>query len=169
MPYDIVYMDPPWQYKDKMLSGSKAEKHYPTMSESQLKEMPIYDLMNEDALLYMWATNPYLAIAIDIARHWGLEFKTVAFVWEKGAPTTGHYTMGSCEYVLVFKKGRIPKPRGTRNERQFFSQKRRQHSRKPDEIRQAISRMHPTQSKIELFARTTTPDWDVWGNETNKF
>ena len=167
--YDIIYMDPPWKYNDRMLSGSKAEDHYPTMTEAQLKALPIYDMLSDNAIVYMWTTNPYMATSIDIARHWGLDFKTVAFVWEKGAPTTGHYTMGSCEFVLAFKKGKIPQPRGTRNERQFLQQKRREHSRKPDDIRQAIERMHPTQSKLEMFARTTVEGWDVWGNETDKF
>ena len=169
MRYDIIYMDPPWKYNDRMLSGSKAEDHYPTMTVAELKDMNVYDLMSDNSLLYMWTTNPYMETSIDIANHWGLDFKTVAFVWEKQRPTTGHYTMGSCEFVLVFKKGKIPQPRGTRNARQFLSEKRRQHSRKPDEIRRRIEQMHPTQTKLEMFARTTTEGWDVWGNETDKF
>ena len=81
------------------------------------------------------------------------------------------YTMGATEQVLVFKKkgGKIPQPRGARNIRQFISQKRREHSRKPDDVRTRIEQMHPTQSKLEMFARTTPEGWDVWGNETNKF
>ena len=167
--YDIIYMDPPWKYNDRMLSGSKAEDHYPTMTSAELKELPIFTMMNNNSLLYMWTTNPYMEESIQIASHWGLTFKTVAFVWDKQRPTTGHYTMGSCEFVLVFKKGKIPQPRGARNVRQFLSEKRREHSRKPDEIRSRIEQMHPTQTKLEMFARTSTEGWDVWGNETDKF
>jgi len=29
--------------------------------------------------------------------------------------------------------------------------------------------MHPTQSKLEMFARTQSLGWDVWGNEVDKF
>jgi N6-adenosine-specific RNA methylase IME4 len=77
--------------------------------------------------------------------------------------------MSQVELCLIFKKGRIPKPRGSRNIRQFLSETRREHSRKPEEVRQRINEMFPTQSKLEMFARTTTEGWDVWGNETDKF
>ena len=36
-------------------------------------------------------------------------------------------------------------------------------------LRRRIEEMHPTQSKLEMFARTAPEGWDVWGNETNKF
>ena len=29
--------------------------------------------------------------------------------------------------------------------------------------------MHPTQNKLEMFARTTPDGWDVMGNQTEKF
>jgi len=172
--YDIIYMDPPWRYNSKLQSGSRQQdltEQYPTMSNHELKQLPINELTNKDSLIYMWVTSPFLAAGIEIAEHWGFEYKTVAFVWDKQMFNPGSYTVGATEQVLVFKKkgGKIPKPRGTRNERQFLSEKRRQHSRKPDEIRHRIERMHPTQSRLEMFARTSTQGWDVWGNETNKF
>ena len=48
-------------------------------------------------------------------------------------------------------------------------QSKREHSRKPDTIRRRIEDMHPEQSKLEMFARTKSPGWDVWGNEVDKF
>jgi N6-adenosine-specific RNA methylase IME4 len=96
---------------------------------------------------------------------WGFKYKTVAFVWEKQKTNPGNYTMSQCELCLVGKRGKIPGPRGTRNERQFISEMRTRHSTKPTEIRNRIVRMFPTQRKIELFARNTSEGWDVWGNE----
>jgi N6-adenosine-specific RNA methylase IME4 len=75
----------------------------------------------------------------------------------------GKYTMSYCEMCLVFKRGKIPTPRGSRNEKQLHSIPRNKHSQKPNEIRKAIERMFPTQSKIELFAREKPNGWDVWG------
>ena len=49
-----------------------------------------------------------------------------------------------------------------------FTAPRREHSRKPDEMRQMIEKVS-FEPRIELFARTTTPGWDVWGNDTDKF
>ena len=167
--YDIIYMDPPWAYGKQMMGGSRAEVHYPTMTDKELKELPIYDMLNENGLVYMWIGSPILERALDIAQTWGLNYSTIGFVWDKQMVNPGFYTMSQVEVCLIFKKGKIPKPRGARNVKQFISEKRREHSRKPEEIRRRIEAMHPTQSKLEMFARTTTPGWDVWGNETNKF
>ena len=71
----------------------------------------------------------------------------------------------SPEIPLVSIKGKIPQPRGSRKERQFLSELRTKHSKKPDEIRKRIERMFPKQTKIELFARQRYDGWDAWGNE----
>ena len=34
---------------------------------------------------------------------------------------------------------------------------------KPDEVRNKIAELFPTQERIELFARSHPPGWDVWG------
>jgi len=46
---------------------------------------------------------------------------------------------------------------------------RREHSRKPDIIRDEIKRMFPECKRLELFARQQYPGWDAWGNEVDKF
>ena len=114
----------------------------------------------------MWVSSPKLQSAIELGEAWGFTYKTVAFVWNKLGSMVGHYTMSSCEYVLVFKKGGIPTPRGIKNEKQYFEQKKsRRHSEKPSEIRDKIYAMFPTQSKIELFARHIVEGWDNWGDD----
>ena len=75
----------------------------------------------------------------------------------------GKYTLSYCELCLVFKRGRIPSPRGTRNEKQLIHAPRGEHSVKPNEIREAIERMFPEHNRIELFARRKPKHWDVWG------
>ena len=119
----------------------------------------------------MWISSPHLQIAIELGNHWGFDYTTIAFVWDKQRPNPGFYTMSQVELCLVFKKkgGTIPQPRGTRNTMQFLSEMKREHSRKPDEIRRRIEAMHPTQTKLEMFARISSPEWDVYGNETSKF
>jgi N6-adenosine-specific RNA methylase IME4 len=37
------------------------------------------------------------------------------------------------------------------------------HSEKPNEIRDNITAMFPTQQKTELFARKSISGWDSWG------
>jgi N6-adenosine-specific RNA methylase IME4 len=178
--YDIIYADPPWDYGGKMQfdkSGKKdinqnwesnifisaANFQYPTLKTKELAKIPISEISNEDSLLFMWVTNPHLAQGIELGHAWGFEYRTVAFIWDKMVHNPGQYTMSFCEMCLVFKKGKIPTPRGTRNEKQLHSIPRGKHSEKPDKIRKAIERMFPTQSKIELFARIKPESWDVWG------
>lgn len=44
-------------------------------------------------------------------------------------------------------------------------QKKREHSRKPDEARDRITQLVGQVPKIELFARQYAEGWDCWGNE----
>ena len=66
---------------------------------------------------------------------------------------------------LVFKKGKIPNPRGARNIRQLVTIPRGKHSEKPEQVIDGITKMFPKQSKIELFARKNYVGWDNWGLE----
>lgn len=170
--YDIVYADPAWDYGGRtqhagpgVCDTGSARAHYRTLTVDQLKSFPIDQIVNDDCLLYMWTTSPMLNHALAIGEAWNFKWVTVAFVWDKQITNPGYYTLSQCEQVLLFKRGRIPQPRGIRNERQLVSEKRRKHSQKPDEVRARIERMHPTQSKIELFARAEQKGWDVWGDQ----
>lgn len=170
--YSIIYCDPPWDYKGqtqhtKIKQSGGAKNHYPTVTVDMMKQWPIYKIAKDDCLLFMWTSSPHLDQAIELGKAWGFEWATVAFVWEKQKPNPGFYTMSSVELCLVLKRGKIPSPRGTRNERQFLSEKRTKHSEKPGEIRDRIKRMFPKQKKIELFARKQSKGWDVWGNDSN--
>ena len=113
-------------------------------------------------------TNLHLAQGIELGQAWGFEYKTVAFVWDKMVHNPGQYTMSYCELCLVFKRGRIPRPRGSRNEKQLLRARRGQHSVKPVLVRESIERMFPSQSRIELFARERPEGWDVWGLDVRK-
>ena len=127
--------------------------------------MPVNTITSEDALLFLWVTNPHLDQGIELLKAWGFKYATVAFVWDKQRVNPGFYTMSQCELCLVGKKGKIPQPRGARNVRQLVSSMRTKHSAKPAEVRTKIDLMFPTQNKIELFARQAASGWDRWGLE----
>ena len=100
-------------------------------------------------------------------KHGNLKHSTIAFIWDKQIHNPGRYTLSQCEICLVMKHGRIPSPRGARNERQFISAPRGKHSEKPEEVRKRIERMFPEHDRIELFARAKHRFWKTWGNEIN--
>lgn len=168
--YAVLLADPPWLYGSRVLLGSKVTRgtaalHYPCMPWKELAALPVNELAEPDCLLFMWATGPMVGPAVALGEAWGFEYKTVAFVWEKQRKMPGAYTMSQCEFCLVFKRGRIPSPRGGRSEMQFLSERCCRHSAKPAEVRARIERMFPEQSKLELFARERVEGWDAWGNE----
>ena len=168
--YDIIYADPAWEY-ERIMQGSSAKDHYPTMSMNEIRRLPVGDIASVNSLLFLWVISPELHECIHIGEQWGFKYRTVAFIWHKHGAVAGSYTMSSGELCLVFKRGKIPQPRGQRNIRQFLSCKKGGHSVKPLEIKNRITEMFPTQSKIELFARPLplfkqlSDSWDYWGNE----
>ena len=169
--YQIIYADPPWQYKTKeslakvsILNG-EINTHYKTMTFAELVDLPLSSISDKNCMLFMWVVSPMLDEGIELMKKWGFKYSTIAFIWHKQRSNPGHYTMSECEICLVGRIGKIPTPRGARNVRQFLSEMRGIHSAKPNEIRNRIFKMFPTQNKIELFARQKTDGWDVWGNE----
>ena len=173
--YEIIYSDPAWEYPSEQHAKAGepttggSETHYKqVMSDEKLCQLRIQDIAADNCLLFMWTTGPKMESAIGVGKAWGFEYSTVGFVWYKELPNPGTYTMSECEYCLIFRKGNIPQPRGDRNVRQFLSEKRTEHSKKPTEIRRRIESMFPKQKKIELFARGKAPKgWEFWGDEAN--
>lgn len=180
--YSVIYADPPWDYGGKMQYDKSSKKDinvgfeknifissaafkYPTVKLKDLKTLDVESICEDDALLFMWTTGPHMSNSIELGKSWGFDYKTVAFVWDKMIHNPGQYTLSQTEFCLVFKRGRIPKPRGARNMRQFLQHPRGKHSEKPEEIINRITKMFPEQKKIELFARNNYKDWDNWGLE----
>lgn len=170
--YSIILSDPAWSYRGQTQHGGQgkpytggAKTHYPTMELHELKALDVPSICEKDALMFMWTSSPHLDQGIELLKSWGFEWATVGFVWDKKAVNPGYYTMSQCELCLIGKKGRIPRPRGARNVRQLVSESRTTHSTKPDEVRQRIVQMFPTQSRLEMFSRQKVEGWDAWGNE----
>lgn len=180
--YSIIYADPPWDYGGKMQYDkssiktintgfeknvfiSAANFKYPTVKLNDLKTLEVQSIAEADCILFMWTTGPQMSNSIELGEAWGFEYKTVAFVWDKQVHNPGRYTLSQTEFVLAFKKGKFPTPRGARNIRQLVSIHRGEHSEKPEVVINGITKMFPEQTKIELFARKNYFGWDNWGLE----
>lgn len=180
--YSVIYADPPWDYGGKMqydkssikaqnigfekdIFISSASFKYPTLTRKELSALNVPSICQENCLLFMWTTGPQMSNSIEVGKAWGFEYKTVAFVWDKQVHNPGRYTLSQTEFVLAFKKGCFPSPRGARNVKQLISCHRGEHSEKPLAVIEGITEMFPTQDKIELFARKSFCGWDNWGLE----
>ena len=137
--------------------------------------MPVKDLAADNCVLFLWATYPMLKEALQVIEAWGFKYKSIAFQWIKQNRSgngyffgLGRWTRGNTEPCLIAVKGK-PK-RVSNGVSQLIFAPLREHSQKPDIVRDKIRElMGAEQSHIELFARSKTPGWDVWGNEVNKY
>lgn len=164
--YRIIYADPPWEYNDSKahLEKTSAANHYSTMKIDQLCAMPIQGLVDEDAVLFMWVTSPFLRDCFYVIEAWGFQYKT-SFVWDKIKHNMGHYNSVRHELLLVCTRGQCTPD----NKKLFDSvvsiERSEKHSQKPNEFREMIDFLYPHGNRIELFAREKANNWDCFGNE----
>ena len=175
--YQIIYADPPWEYKQtgsKTNSRGMAKQHYNTMKTSDICALPIQDIKTDDCILFLWATFPNIAEALEVMKSWGFEYKTAAFVWVKKNKKSntnfwgmGAYTRANAEVCLlgISKRTMAAKQVKQHNIHQIIEHPVEQHSKKPDIVRNKIIELLGDLPRIELFARQKTEGWDVWGNE----
>jgi len=178
--YQIIYADPPWSYYND--SSAKPDcttikgmrrPPYSVLSSQEIKNLPIKELTDKNCILFIWTTDYHLDKCLEVIKEWEFEYKTIGFVWAKknkqGNPVCfmGAYTMKSgVELCLLATKGKdIHKLVKKKNIRALIESKREEHSKKPDEVRKRIVELMGDLPRIELFARTKTEGWDVWGNE----
>lgn len=86
--YATIVADPPWDVMGGPLWGGGQSKPlpYPTMSVDEIAELPVHDLAERNAHLYLWTINAYLEDTYEIARRWGFKPSTL-LTWAK--PVTG--------------------------------------------------------------------------------
>ena len=169
--YNIIYADPPWSYKTWRKGSGTANKHYKTMNLEDIVIMKdvINKITEKDCILFLWGTWPCLIDAITVIKEWGFKFKTCGFLWVKLTKMLkvfvglGFWTRSNTEYCLIATKGHIK--RKSKKVSQVIMSIRREHSRKPDEVRDKIIELVGDLPRIELFARQKFDDWDCWGNE----
>ncbi len=184
MKYGAILADPPWAYEMRSEAGhaKSPEAHYDTMDLGAITRLPVGHLAAPDCLLFMWSTWPHLPAALAVMRSWGFTYVTGGS-WTKRTKTwavnmgTGYVLRSATEPFLV---GRIGQPKvRSRSQRNVIVAPeeipdtiegiRREHSRKPPEMRQMIDAMLPDVWGCELFARKPWDGRDVWGNQTDRF
>ena len=117
---------------------------------------------------------------MECLKHWELHFRGIAFVWVKsrkdGKPIGAQgvrpsITKPTAEYVIAASKVAKGRPLKLHNEAvpNVILAPRREHSQKPDEVQDYIETMYPNMDRLEMFARSSRPGWDVWGNEVDRF
>lgn len=157
--YRTILADPPWDVQQRGERG--AERHYDLMTLEQIAAMPVADLAEENAHLWLWVTNATLRQGYDIAEAWGFTVRS-PLTWVKFRLGLGVYLRNSTEHLLFATKGTAPVQ--FRSQPTWINAPVQDHSHKPEEQYALIERVSPG-PYLELFARRRQHGWDAWGNQ----
>lgn len=171
--FSTILADPPWRFQNR--TGKVAPEHrrlnrYPTMTLEDIYQLPVGDLANDPCHLYLWVPNALVAEGLETMRQWGFTYKT-NLVWLKvrkdGGPDgrgVGFYFRNVTELVLFGIRGHLRTSAPGRRQVNLLATRKREHSRKPDELYEIIERCSPG-PYLELFARHHRQGWTQWGDE----
>ena len=167
--YNIIYADPPWKYKESWGNGQVG---YNTMTNQQIIDMPVADIAEEQAQLYLWVTNPFIAEGLEVYKSWGFDYKTL-ITWVKtykdGTPEMGmgYYFRGCTEHIIFGVRGKMKCINKT-TKNMFMEVNPKKHSQKPQTFKEMIVKTSGDLPRIELFARNVglfKDGWDYWGDQ----
>ena len=165
--YNVIYADPPWKYGDKLIEGYGAvEHHYTSMTIQELCELDIKNIVDDNAVLFLWVTSPLLEECFSVIKAWGFKYKA-SFIWDKIKHNWGHYNSVRHEFLLICVRGTFLPQSKELHDSVISIERSKEHSEKPEYFRKLIEKMYPDSKKIELFARRKTKGWQVWGAEIN--
>jgi N6-adenosine-specific RNA methylase IME4 len=171
--FETLLVDPPWRFQNR--TGKMAPEHrrlarYDTMTLDDITAMPVAQTVNEGAHLYLWVPNALLAEGLQVMQAWGFTYKT-NLVWYKtrkdGGPDgrgVGFYFRNVTEMVLFGVRGSRRTLAAGRRQVNLFTERKREHSRKPEKLYDIIEACSPG-PYLELFARHPRPGWHQWGDE----
>jgi N6-adenosine-specific RNA methylase IME4 len=175
--YGTVMADPPWQFSNR--TGKVAPEHgrlrrYATMTLDEICLLPVADRMAPKAHLYLWTPNAMVPDALRAMSAWGFAYKTT-LTWFKirrdGGPDgrgVGFYFRNVTEQILFGVRGSMRTLAPGRRQVNLLATRKREHSRKPDEIYDIVEACSPG-PYLELFARTQRTGWDQFGDEVGTY
>lgn len=145
--------------------GATRPLPYPTMSIDAISALPVADLAEADAALWLWTTNRWLRDAFAVVDAWGFRYRQT-LVWGKNNPMpVGSIAPSAAEFLLFARRGK-PKTGWAFPSSVIVTPRppSRSHSTKPDAFMDYIEACSP-EPRLELFARRNRLGWDTWGNE----
>ena len=161
--FATIVLDPPWDWDDEEDHDQfgRGRPAYALLPYEKLLDLPISELAEENAHLYLWITCRSLPKGFGLLREWGFRYITT-LTWCKPTFGMGNYFRGSTEHVLFGVRGSLPLRRhdiGT-----WFQAERGPdgHSSKPQEFFDLVESCSPG-PYLEMFARRERPGWMTWG------
>jgi N6-adenosine-specific RNA methylase IME4 len=175
--FATILADPPWQFTNR--TGKVAPEHrrlarYRTLTLNEIVGLPVAKIVTTTAHLYLWVPNALLPEGLAVMAAWGFTYKS-NIVWHKirrdggsDGRGVGFYFRNVTEMVLFGVKGKNARTVAPgRRQVNLVAARKREHSRKPDELYPIIEGCSPGPF-LELFARGTRKNWAAWGNQADE-
>lgn len=166
--FKTIVADPPWAYKNRMRGNmTKGEmrsvdfNEYPTMSIDDICVLPVSELAEDDAHLYLWTTQAFLRDAYRVLDAWGFR-QGAMLVWSKPPKGVCGTYVCSVEFCIFARRGNLQHKR--RQLGTCYQWPRSGHSAKPEAFLDMVESVSPG-PYLELFARRNRLGWATWGNE----
>ena len=174
--FATVLADPPWRFLNA--TGKIAPEHrrlhrYPTLTLDQITALPVEQF---GAIhLYLWCPNALLPDGLAVMKAWGFSYKS-NIVWHKvrkdggsDGRGVGFYFRNVTELLLFGVRGKNARTLAPgRRQVNFLETRKREHSRKPDEVYPIIEACS-SGPFLELFARSGgRQNWVTWGSEADQ-
>jgi N6-adenosine-specific RNA methylase IME4 len=175
--FKTILADPPWQFTNK--TGKIAPEHkrlsrYATLGLADICALPVSDVCERTAHLYLWTPNALLPEALQVMQAWGFSYKS-NIIWHKlrkdggsDGRGVGFYFRNVTEVILFGVRG--PNARTLapgRTQVNYIGTRKREHSRKPDEQYDLVESCSPG-PYLEMFARGTRKNWAYWGDQATQ-
>lgn len=176
--FATVLADPPWQFTNR--TGKVAPEHrrlsrYATLNLSEICGLPLAGALAPTAHLYLWVPNALLPDGLQVMKAWGFEYKS-NIIWHKlrkdggsDGRGVGFYFRNVTEILLFGVRGKNARTlQPGRTQVNYLGTRKREHSRKPDELYSVIEACS-SGPYFELFARGTRRNWHAFGNQSEDY
>jgi N6-adenosine-specific RNA methylase IME4 len=172
-PWGALLADPPWRFMNR--TGKVAPEHgrlnrYGTLTVEEIAAIPVASVMAAQSHCYLWVPNALVREGLDVLEAWGFKYKS-NLVWHKvrqdggsDGRGVGFYFRNVTELILFGLRGSLRTLQPGRRQTNLIATRKREHSRKPDELYDIIEACSPGPF-LELFARYPREGWGVWGDE----
>lgn len=174
--FNVLAIDFPWSYNSPKTGGSMnsgSAQKYMTMSWSEITNFPIDDLMEKDAIVFLWVTTPLKPEITKVVDAWKLmhclKYKTTIY-WKKirigRRRGLGAWLSGDVEECWMLVRGNVKATKLI--DSNHITSRVGEHSEKPDEVYDLMTRIgnkaFATPKYIDIFARKQREGWAVMGN-----